>query len=378
VKTLKTGHLIHWDGPGGGPNSVSNLVRGLKQRGVEPVVICGGRGRLAAFCEQHGIKRMEVPIHRKSTLLWGFFRLLWVLKRCRPDTLFVHGQWAGPVGAIAGWLLGIPTVYIAHWPAFYTDWNPWRAFRNAIAEWVPCRLSRWVVALTPSVHYQYLFRYWAKGDKLRLIPNFLCMEELPTPVEIQSIRKKMNWTNEQVHVVSVGRLADQKRVDWLIQAWRKVVDTCPQARLWIIGDGPEKAQLQALARSLNITDTCCFLGELAHGIGYLGAGDIAVMTTMYEAYGYIPLEAMACHRPIVVTAADGVRDHVTDGVEGRLVPPGDISRLADALIELIEDPELRRRMGEAGRDHISRMSSDSIIDQYLQLLSPHDSMNGKA
>ena len=370
MKTIKIGHLIHWDGPGGGPQAVINLARELKQRGIEQVIICGGRGRLAEFCTREGIERIEVPIDRKSTLLWGFCRLVSALKRTRLDTLFLHGQWAGPVGALAAGMTHVPTVYIAHWPSFYTDWNPYRAFRNALAEWIPCRLARWVVALTPSVRYQYLFRGWVKEERLRVIPNLLGLDEMPSPFETQAIRTRLNWTEDRVHVVSVGRLADQKRIDWLVKAWALVAKKCPQARLWIIGDGPEEVKLKHLANELKLQDTCQFLGAQPRGIAYLAAGDITVMTSMYEACPFVPFEAMACGRPIVATAVDGVRDHVTEGVEGRLVPPGDIQGLADAMIELITGPELRGRMGNAGRAHISRMSSDSLGNQYFQLQSP--------
>lgn len=369
MKTIKIGHLIHWDGPGGGPQAVINLARGLKQQGIEQVVICGGQGRLAAFCRQEGMEQITVPIDRKITLPWGFCRLVWALKRSPLDRLFLHGQWAGPIGALAARMAGISTVYVCHWPAFYTDWNPFRAFLNALAEWIPCRLARWVVALSPSVHYQYLYRGWAKEDKLCLIPNLFSIEEVPSADESKAIRSRLDDEEKNLtHVVSVGRLSDQKRIDWLIRAWARVSAKCPRARIWIVGDGPEEETLKRLTAELKIQDTCRFLGAQPRGIAYLAAGDIAVMTTMYEASGYVPLEAMACGRPIIVTAADGVRDQVTDGVEGRLVPPGDIQQLADALIELIENPALRERMGTAGRQRLSRVMSVPALDQYVDLL----------
>lgn len=365
---VKIGHLIHWDGPGGGPQAVINLARGFQQRGFEQVVIGGGRGRLAQFCAQAGIEWREVPIHHKATLIWGFCRLVRVLKQVHPDILFVQGQWAGPVGALAAKWAGVPTVYIAQWPSFYTDWTPWRAFRNAWAEWIPCRLARWVVALTPSTHYQYLCRGWAPEAKLRMIPNLFSPEEIPTPEEIRETRARLGWTAEHVHVVSVGRLADQKRVDWLVRAWQRVAERCPQARLWIVGDGPEEAALKRLADELKLDASCRFLGAQPRGIAYLACADLVVMTSMYEACSFVPLEAMACGRPIVLTAADGARDHVTDGREGRLVAPGDIAGLAEAVIELVENPARRESLGAAGRQHLARLMSEPVLDRYVELI----------
>lgn len=366
---MKVGHLIHLDGPGGGPLAVIRLVKSLRLRGIEQVVFHGGADRIASTCDALGVPRVQLPIGRKSTLLPGFIRLVLALRRHRPDVLILQGQWAGPVGALAAALAKIKTVYVTQWPAFYTDWTPFRTWRNAWAEWIPCRFAQRVVAPAASVHYQYLHRGWVAESRLVVIPN---MPEEGEPPGLEQdalqIRRENGWADDAVHVVSVGRLTDQKRVDWLLHAWKIVQARRPDARLWIVGDGAEAETLRSLANRLGIEGSCHFLGAKPKGIAYIAAADIVVMTTMYESFGYVAYEAMGCGKPLVATAADGVRDTVTNGVDGYLVPPGDAVALADRLVGLIADKGERSRLGAAGRVTFGRWDAGETAGRYLALL----------
>ena len=365
---MKIAHLLHWDGSGGGPEAVLNLVRGFHEAGVDQVVFHGGMGRLAAGCEALGVPRIQLPLDRKSTLALGFIGLVRALRRTRPDVLLTQGQWAGPIGAIAAAWAGVKTIYITQWPSFYTDWTPFRAWRNAWAEWIPCRLASRVIALTPSVYYQYLYRGWAGDSKLALIPNVFRQSDTPSPEDAARIRREFGWAQDAIHVVSVGRLADQKRVDWLLQAWAEVHRRCPSARLWIVGDGPERAALERLAKRLGIAGTCVFLGARPRGIAFMAASDVVAMTSLYESCAFVPLEAKACGKPLIANAVDGVRDNVQDGVDGFLVPPNDPAALARRLLELLTDPALRLRMGEAGRAAMAQTDSRAIVARYRELI----------
>ncbi|HEY5930471.1 MAG TPA: glycosyltransferase, partial [Burkholderiales bacterium] len=296
---MKIGHAIHLDGAGGGPEAVINLMRGLHDSGVEQVVFHGGLGRIASACDELGVPRALLPIDRKVTLIWGFVKLVLALRRTRPDVLFTQGQWAGPVGALAASLAGVKTIYVTQWPAFYTDWTPFRAWRNAWAEWIPCRLASRVVALTPSVHYQYLHRGWVPSNRLVVVPNVFSASAIPTAEEAAGIRREHGWADDAIHVVSVGRLVAQKKVEWLLQAWGEVQRTHPSARLWIVGDGPDRRTLEDLARSLGIAGTCTFLGAQPRGVRFMAASDIVVMTSLFESASFVPLEAKACGRPII-------------------------------------------------------------------------------
>jgi glycosyltransferase involved in cell wall biosynthesis len=291
------------------------------------------------------------------------------LRRLKPDLLILHGQWAGLVGSLAGFVVGIKRMlYIAQWPAFYTDWDLYRVIRNYFTEKIPCYLVSHVVTLADSNRYQYLMRRLLPENKLSKIPNTIDLVSTPTPESGARLRQALGWRPEHCHIVSVGRLADQKRVDWLLEAWALIHHRFPEARLWIVGGGPEENSLHLLAKKLQITETCTFLGPQNNGIRFINASDIVVMTTVYEAFGNIAIESMACGKPIIANEVDGVCDTFTHGVEGYYVPPYEPKVLADYLAKLIQEPALRAKMGQAGLQSVKHYDVTSVFGRYLELI----------
>jgi len=360
-------HFVHFDGSGGGPRMIALRMRhgALFDR----LVIHGGHGVIAEACEQRDIPHLQLPVESLRKLLFGFPRLVMALRRARPDVLILHGQWAGPVGAVAARLAGVrKLIYVARWPAFYTDWDLYRLIRNFIAERIPCKLADRVVVLCASSYYQYFQRNLAGEEKLRIIPNPIDIDQIPPPAAAAKVRELHGWSADHVNVVSVGRISTQKRLDWLLRSWAIIQRERPNARLWIVGDGELKEESMALATALGINPTCTFLGVRPNGWDYVAAADIVAMTTMYESRGNIILEAMASGKPIVASEVDGVRDSISHGVEGLLVCPGDIKKFADSLIALIDHPNLRSQLGRHGRHRVRDFNFRTIMRQYDDLV----------
>ena len=363
----KVCHIIHEDAAGGGPVVLIDHLASTEGQ-VELSVIHGGRGKIAEYCEKAGIKHWQVTLDQLPKVLFGFPGLVRAIREASPDIVILHGQWAGPIGALALRLAGVRhSIYSAGWPAFYSDWDLWRVVRNRLAEAIPCRVCDRVVVLCRGSWYQYSIRRLGIG-KLRMIHNGVDTSHVPSAERVSTLRKVEGWDDRHCHVVSVGRLADQKCVDWLLRSWKMVQDKEAGARLWIVGSGEEEEALRRLAQELKIVDTCKFLGSRPMGIEYAGAGDIVAMTTLYESHGIVALEGMACGRPVVVSDVDGPHDSVQDGVEGYLVPPANIEQFAQRLLELIRDPALRQRMGEAGRLRAAEFSVEKMSGKYLELV----------
>jgi len=316
-----------------------------------------------------GIAHLQLPVESPRKLIAGFPMLVLALRRTRPDVLILHGQWGGPIGALAARLAGVKKiVYVARWPSFYTDWDLFRLIRNFIAERIPCKLADRVVVLCTSSFYQYFQRHLAGEEKLRIIPNPIDIDQLPTAAAAAKVREKHGWSNDHVNVVSVGRISTQKRIDWLLKSWRIVQRERPDARLWIVGDGELMDQCTGLAASLGIDSTCRFLGAQANGWDYIAAADIVAMTSMYEGRANTILEAMAAGRPIVASEVDGVRDSVSHGVEALLVRPGDIEKFAESLIALIDHPNLRSQLGRRGAHRVRDFNLRTIMRQYDEMI----------
>jgi glycosyltransferase involved in cell wall biosynthesis len=287
----------------------------------------------------------------------------------RPDLLVLHGQWGGFLGALAGRMTGIRhVVYIARWPAFYADWDFWRINRNFICEWTPCRLSDKVVVLSESSRQQYLIRHWPAETKLMVIPNTLNPTSIPTSAAAAALRATEGWNDKDCHVVCVGRLASQKRVDWRLKSWAHVKNRCPNVRLWIVGGGKLRSSLEEEARSLELGDSCSFLGPRTNGIEFIAAADIVAFPSVFESFGRVALEGMACGKPIVASSVDGLRDLLSDGQTALLAPAGDIELFAEHLCRLIQDGSLRDRIGAAGKLNAARFCPNVVMPRYFALI----------
>jgi len=154
---------------------------------------------------------------------------------------------------------------------------------------------------------------------------------------------------------SVKALRIEKGFSFLIEAMVSVTRSHPDARLVLAGDGPERARLEQLTRSLGLTGNVIFLGELDHARVpvFLRHVDIYVQPSLTESFGVSALEASATAIPVIATAVEGGHEIVKDGETGFVVPAGESDALARPILRLLDDPAQRTAMGDAGRRFVA-------------------------
>ena len=171
-------------------------------------------------------------------------------------------------------------------------------------------------------------------------------------------------------ILCVARLIESKGVLDLVRALPLVREAVP-CRLVLAGDGPERGRLLDLATEIGVRDAVTLAGyaageELTRL--YRSADVFALPTTHYEGFPTVILEAMAAGLPIVTTAARGVKDHLENGKHALLVPARDPAALAAALVQVLGDPALRQRLGEANLQKVADFDADSVAEEYLLAL----------
>jgi len=165
-----------------------------------------------------------------------------------------------------------------------------------------------------------------------------------------------------------GRLDPQKGLHTLVEALRLLAAGCQGARLLIMGDGPQRAELEQAVRGAGVSDRVLFRGLVADVAPYLRACDIFVFPSVGEGMPNALLEAMASGLPCVASAVGGCMDVITDGQTGLLTPPGDAAALQSALQQLIQSPEMRKRLGAAAHDSVaSRFGLERMVERYEAL-----------
>ena len=185
-------------------------------------------------------------------------------------------------------------------------------------------------------------------------------------------------SSDVVRILSVGRLVPVKGQAILIQAAAQLVEAGLPVRLTLVGDGPDRKKLERLTRKLGLEGRVTFAGAVGqHEIrAYFAAADIFCSPSFAEGVPVVLMEAMAMRVPVVATRIMGVGELVEDGLTGRLVAPGRVDALADALRDLAGSPELRRRIAERGREKVEaefdiRQSATQLSDLFARTLTDH-------
>jgi glycosyltransferase involved in cell wall biosynthesis len=170
--------------------------------------------------------------------------------------------------------------------------------------------------------------------------------------------------------VYVGPLAQHKGLEHLVAAWPKVLSRWPNARLWLVGEGPMRGRLLGQIDERSLIGRVVLSGVFDDVEDMLRAADLFVLPSLDEDLSLALLEAMAQGLPVVASDLPGNRTVITDAVHGRLTPPGDTNALSAAILEMFDKPELASRLGEQARQRVAiDFSLDQMVDHHLQVFS---------
>jgi glycosyltransferase involved in cell wall biosynthesis len=168
-------------------------------------------------------------------------------------------------------------------------------------------------------------------------------------------------------VICTGRLREQKGHDVLTRAFAQAREEVPNARLVLLGDGPERASIEQLIGDLDLEGSVELAGTQADVWPWLARADVFALASRYEPLGIAVLEAMAAGLPIVATGVDGIREMVEPGVSGELVAAGDVAAMAGRLSALLSDPGRALDYGEAGRRFAETQRMETCVSAYFDL-----------
>jgi len=278
-----------------------------------------------------------------------------------PDSALVqtlHGTWLGEREGLRGAelrLSGDAWTYQYFWPIF------------AYAERRACENAHQVIAVSEQNRFEAVKYYSLNEDRVSVIPNGVDVNRFNPNVDGREIRRRLGLQDKQV-ILFVGGLRDRKGIPYLMQAMKHVSKEVPDSYLVICGEGSQRSSLEEMSRELGISEYTVFTGEVPYEdlSKYYAACDLFVLPSNYEAQGIVLLEAMSSQRAVVATRVGGIPETLGSDA-GILVPPRDPLTLAQAMLTLLKDPELRLRMGRAGRKRASSFDWRRIASKTIEL-----------
>ncbi len=350
---------------GGITRYILTLTKGLARRGNRIFVVSAGGNCVEHLSQFAGMaQHQSMNIRTKSEL---DLRIYWALpalqKFIRENTIdIIHSQTR--VTQVMGTFLALMTrkPYVSTAHGFFKK----RLSRKIF----PCWGER-VIAVSEPVREHLIKDLGVPGQKIAIVPNGIDVNDF-LPIDDQErkkLRQKYQLMDDPV-IGIIARLSSVKGIDVLVAAMKKVSAKKPQAKLLIVGQGPEEPDLKAMVGKLRLERNVFFYPIVDKTAEILALLDVFVMPSRQEGLGLSIMEAQAAGVPVVASKVGGIPSLIEDGRNGLLVSPENPESLAQAILLLLENKEQAKKMGEAGRAFVGKhFSDDKMIEGTLKVYS---------
>jgi glycosyltransferase involved in cell wall biosynthesis len=304
-----------------------------------------------------GRRTLYLPLSYK---IWQARR---IVNKTKPDIL--HGWDLGGSGLCAACIGYRPLVLTAY--GWDVTFFPRRSVAGKLALNFALRRADAIASISDYLGKE-LRRYGPTGLPIRVVP-------WPVDINVFSPRRSEKRSERKGFVI-----AYTKRLDWyygieyFIQALPHIVREFPNTEVWLFGEGAYKARLRALVDRMGLENLVRFVGWVPHAdmVNYLSEVDVVVIPSLQESWGVASLEAQSMEIPVVASNVGGLPETLRDGKTGFLVEPRRPDQIAEAVIRLLRDEELRSRMGRAAREFVAETYSWDVCGK--KMLSLYESL----
>ena len=353
IKSLHVDTAQTWRG---GQNQVLQLVTGLEEVGHPAVLVAHERGELKRRARE-GLRffgfnpRSEFDVH-------AAWQLGKVLTDVQPDVVHAHDPMAVALAAMALRMPSRPANRPLLVAARRVDFH---LKQHAFSKWKYHQIDVFIAA--SQLIASMLVTDGIPADRIETVHdgvNTGVIDKQP----LVDAHSAFGLPRGTPIVGNVAALAPHKGQKYLVAAAKRVVLSMPDTRFLIIGEGELRDGLTRQVKTAGLERHVHLTGFRDDAIGLTKSFDVFAMSSVTEGLGSAILEAMACSRPIVATRAGGIPEVIVDGVSGLLVPPADDEALATALLRVLKDAVLRRRLGEAGHTRVgTEFSVEKMVER---------------
>jgi len=358
---------------GGIPRHVADLALGLTARGTAVTVAGPPDLNVRERLEGGGAAVRELPIAPELLAVTGDWsslrRLAALLREGAFDLLHAHGQKAGVLARLAARRAGVPALYTPHSLIYRTQLlrpRPSARARFVLSRQLERALGRGtaaIVAVAEEERAAVIEDGLAPPERVHAIVNGVACE-----VDAAPHPQLTAFRGDGPLLGFVAGLRPQKGLPTLLEALELLAARGAAPRFAIVGNGPMRAEVEERVRGGPLAASTLVAPFAASSESYLAALDVYVLPSYWEGLPIAALEAMAMGVPVLATAVNGTPEAVLDGETGLLVPSHDPVALADRMAELAADAELRRRLGQRGRQVVAeRFTVEAMVDRTLAL-----------
>jgi glycosyltransferase involved in cell wall biosynthesis len=355
-------HLIETSEPGGAETVLASVASGLDSTRFRSLICLLEEGWLTGR-----LRELDIPytVIENTTPYDPVFlyRLIRLIRREKISLMHSHEFMMTVYGAVASRLTGVPLICTIHGKLYFPERRRRiRALKLAVS------LSARTIAVSEDLHRYLVNELGFTPSKIATIYNGIDVTTYSPRSSSEKSRRRLAIPADSLVAGTVGSLFKVKGLPYLLQAAKELKRRYPNFLLLIAGEGDQQPALQENASELGLGDTVSFLGFRKDVPDLLAALDVYVCTSISEGLSLSILEAMAMSKPVVATNVGGNPELVLPEVNGFLVPPAQPSILADKVGELLDDSNLRRKLGRKGREIIEeKFTLEAMINSYQGL-----------
>ncbi len=378
IKKIRVLHIITRLDPGGSAMNTLETVRRLDPERFDVELLSGKTvdpdGQSLGFISLYGLRCSFIEdlvrnIHLiKDVKAW--IALYTRIKQGQYDIVHTHSSKAGIMGRWAARLAGVRhIVHTPHGHVFYGYFSSVLTGIFIMAERFTVCVTDRLIELTTKGVEEHLTLGIGRKEQWSVIPSGIDLEMFRSDEDSRRItRREWQVSEDDILVVSVGRLEEVKGQVYLINALPQVLKECPAVKLMLVGDGHERSSLEEHSMRLGVKDRVIFAGFCEDVRPYLNAADIFALASLNEGMGRAVVEAMACGKPVILSRVGGMQGLIEDGKEGFLVSAKDGSAWAGALGKLASDHERREGMAASALRRANEYFSVEVMVKKIELV----------
>jgi glycosyltransferase involved in cell wall biosynthesis len=297
-------------------------------------------------------------------------KMVRLVRQVKPDVVHTHMAKAGTVGRVAAKVCGVPLiVHTYHGHVFHSYFSPLKTRVFLTIERALGMASSRLIVIGDSQRAE--IASYGVAPPSKLVPIRLGLElgqYMRAEQHRGQLRRELGLAEQTPLIGIVARLVPIKAHEVFFEAAAKIREVLPEARFLVLGDGERRGELETLARHLGVDAAICWWGWRRDMPRVYADLDVVVLTSHNEGSPVSLIEALAAARPVVSTAVGGVPEVVIHGETGLTVADGDSAAVATAVLKLLRDRDLARRLANAGRRHVyPRYDSSRLVDDVKTL-----------
>lgn len=321
----------------------------IKYRGALPTTIKENAGYILDACRKGlGIaKTNRIDVIHSNTYAPTFAGQFCATFLRRPHLITVHD------------------VYFRQEPEFWKKWSLQKDVQLSNSLLGPI-IERVVMKLPATI-----FHTVSRTSKKDLLANKVKrISVIPNGLDPSEYQSSGNLSPKQKQAIYVGRIVFYKNLDTVINAFNTVVQSLPDAKLLIVGNGPYRKDLESLVERLGLRNNVSFMGTLTHEekVRLIYESSFLILPSICEGFGIVVIEAFACSRPAMVSTVMPLPEIVESSENGFCLPPYDVDAWSKTILDVFTQPEMAMRLGQnANRDLRSKYTIEKVVDQIEQL-----------